>query len=51
MCSSFGISLLFQSVLASCSPKNESLPTNFDGPVIIIGSSALGFTAGYLLNQ
>ncbi|MEX0288045.1 MAG: flavin monoamine oxidase family protein [Flavobacteriaceae bacterium] len=51
MCSLLGISMPFQSVLASCKPNDSDAITNFKGTVLIIGAGAAGMTAGYLLNQ
>ncbi|MEM9680419.1 MAG: FAD-dependent oxidoreductase [Bacteroidota bacterium] len=51
LCSLFGISLPFQSVLASCKSDDINNTTNFNGNVLIIGAGAAGLSAGYLLQQ
>ncbi|MEM9142079.1 MAG: FAD-dependent oxidoreductase [Bacteroidota bacterium] len=53
MCGLLGISLPFQSLLASCSTDDnaEGTPTDFNGKVLIIGAGAAGMTAGHLLAQ
>ncbi|MEL6306367.1 MAG: FAD-dependent oxidoreductase, partial [Bacteroidota bacterium] len=51
MCSLLGISLPYQSVLASCTSDNADSSTDFEGTVLIIGAGAAGMTAGHLLNQ
>lgn len=50
MCTLFGISIPFHSVLSSCK-KEETSSSNNPGKVLIIGAGAAGLTAGYLLNQ
>ncbi|MEM6894654.1 MAG: NAD(P)/FAD-dependent oxidoreductase [Bacteroidota bacterium] len=51
LCSLLGISLPYQSILASCTSDNTLSSTDFEGTVLIIGAGAAGMTAGYLLNQ
>ncbi|MEL6974045.1 MAG: FAD-dependent oxidoreductase [Bacteroidota bacterium] len=51
MCSLLGISLPYQSVLASCTSDNADSSTDFEGTVLIIGAGAAGMTSGHLLNQ
>ena len=51
MCSLLGLSLPYQSILASCTSDNTVSSTDFQGTVLIIGAGAAGMTAGYLLNQ
>ncbi len=51
MCALLGISIPFQSVLASCTSNDDNSETDFNGKVLIIGAGAAGLTAGYLLNQ
>ena len=51
MCSLLGISIPFQSILASCKTDDSNSRTDFNGNVLIIGAGAAGLTAGYLLNQ
>ncbi|MEM6685483.1 MAG: FAD-dependent oxidoreductase [Bacteroidota bacterium] len=51
-CTLLGISLPFQSVLASCSTDDTTAtPNNFSGKVLIIGAGPAGMSAGYLLAQ
>lgn len=49
ICGLLGVGLPLQTTLASC--QKDSIETNFEGKVIIIGAGAGGLTAGYLLNQ
>ena len=51
MCSLLGLSLPYQSILASCASDNTVYSTDFEGNVLIIGAGAAGMTAGYLLNH
>ncbi|MEM8762635.1 MAG: FAD-dependent oxidoreductase [Bacteroidota bacterium] len=51
ICSLLGISLPYQSVLASCASDNTHSSTDFEGTVLIVGAGAAGMTAGYFLNQ
>ncbi|WP_063851041.1 FAD-dependent oxidoreductase [Flammeovirga sp. SJP92] len=51
ICGLLGISLPFQSVLASCTNDNSVPPTDFSGPVVIIGAGAAGMSSAYLLAQ
>jgi len=52
MCALLGISIPFQSVLASCDTSDDnSSVNNFSGSVLVIGAGAAGLTAAYLLKQ
>ncbi len=51
ICGLLGISIPLQSVLTSCKSDDDSIGTDFNGKVLIIGAGAAGLTAGYLLNQ
>ena len=51
MCSLLGLSLPYQSILASCTSDKTVSSTDCQGTVLIIGAGAAGMTAGYLLNQ
>jgi len=51
MCGLLGISLPFQSALASCDSNDDDGNINFNGKVLIVGAGVAGLTAGYLLNQ
>jgi monoamine oxidase len=51
-CGILGISLPFQSIIASCSSSDDVAQTpNFSGKVLIIGAGPAGMSAGYLLAQ
>jgi monoamine oxidase len=50
ICGVLGVSLPFQASLSACG-KEDELPFNFSGKVIIIGAGAGGLSAGYLLQQ
>ncbi len=52
MCSLLGLSIPFQSVMASCDiTSNPVSERTFDGSVLVIGAGAAGLTAAYLLKQ
>ena len=50
ICGILGVSLPFQASLSACG-KEDDVPFNFTGKVIIIGAGAGGLSAGYLLQQ
>ncbi|WP_298518895.1 NAD(P)/FAD-dependent oxidoreductase [uncultured Kordia sp.] len=51
-CGLLGISLPFQSILASCSSDDtETITANFTGKVLIIGAGPAGMASAYLLAQ
>ncbi|NME71581.1 flavin monoamine oxidase family protein [Flammeovirga aprica] len=52
ICGVLGISLPFQTVLASCDNSDDNVkPTIFSGTVLIIGAGAAGMSTAYLLAQ
>ena len=51
MCSLLGISLPFQSVIASCVGNCDTKSSSFSGSVLIVGAGAAGMASGYLLAQ
>ena len=49
MCGLFGLGLPFQAALGACG--KETIETNFEGKVLILGAGAAGLASGYFLNQ
>ncbi|MBD0403716.1 NAD(P)/FAD-dependent oxidoreductase [Flammeovirga sp. EKP202] len=51
VCGILGVSLPFQTVIASCNNDNTVTPSGFSDSVLIIGAGVAGMSTGYLLAQ